>query len=218
MCAETLSPVRLFCDPVDCWAPVSMGILQARVLGWVATPSSRGSSPPRDRTLVSALQAGSLPSEPPRASFNGDENGHDWLVLSMTHFLGLGRGLSTLSQGYREPRIPRAVYPGGGHPDEMEKPAGSALRTHRALGVSGTGYAVGPLGGSGWEQAPCGDWTVATQPGSQQPGQSAAGPVIRGEVGSERRAGRGWWARAVSAPPEVGRPAQADVPSGQVGS
>ena len=80
-----------------------MGILQARVLGWVATPSSRGSSRPRDRTLVSELQAGSLPFEPPRASFTGDENGHDWLVLSMTHFLGLGRGLSTLSQGYREP-------------------------------------------------------------------------------------------------------------------
>lgn len=87
----------------------------------------------------------------------------------------------------------------------MGKPVGSALRTYRALGVSGAGDAVGPLGGSRWEQAPCGDWTVATQPGSQQPGQSTAGPVIRGEAGSERRVGRGWWARAVSAPPEVGR-------------
>ena len=31
------------------------GILQARKLEWVATPSSRGSSPPRDRTRVSCI-------------------------------------------------------------------------------------------------------------------------------------------------------------------
>ena len=29
------------------------GILQARILEWVAMPSSRGSSPPREETLVS---------------------------------------------------------------------------------------------------------------------------------------------------------------------
>ena len=33
-------------------APLSMGILQARILEWVATPSSRGSSQPRTRTQV----------------------------------------------------------------------------------------------------------------------------------------------------------------------
>ena len=31
------------------------GILQARILGWIAMPSSRGSSQPRDRTLVSLV-------------------------------------------------------------------------------------------------------------------------------------------------------------------
>ena len=36
-------------------APLSMGILQARILEWVATPSSRGSSQPRDRTRVSCI-------------------------------------------------------------------------------------------------------------------------------------------------------------------
>ena len=45
--------------------PLSTGILQARILEWVAMSSSRGSSQPRDRTQVSALQADSLPSEPP---------------------------------------------------------------------------------------------------------------------------------------------------------
>ena len=36
-------------------APLSMGILQARILEWVAMPSSRGSSRPRDRTQVSRI-------------------------------------------------------------------------------------------------------------------------------------------------------------------
>ena len=35
-----------------------MGILQARTLEWVSTPSSRGSSPPRDRTRTSPALAG----------------------------------------------------------------------------------------------------------------------------------------------------------------
>ena len=34
-------------------APLFTGILQARILEWVAMPSSRGSSPPRDRTCIS---------------------------------------------------------------------------------------------------------------------------------------------------------------------
>ena len=42
-----------------------MGILQARLLEWVAMPSPRGSSQPRDWTHVSRLQADSLPSELP---------------------------------------------------------------------------------------------------------------------------------------------------------
>ena len=38
---------------LDPQAPLSMGILQARILEWVASPSSRGSSQPRDRIQVS---------------------------------------------------------------------------------------------------------------------------------------------------------------------
>ena len=43
------------CDPMDCspaGSPVH-GILQARILEWIAIPFSRGSSQPRDRTKVS---------------------------------------------------------------------------------------------------------------------------------------------------------------------
>ena len=38
------------CDPMDCRSPGSSvhGILQARILEWVAMPFSRGSSQPRD--------------------------------------------------------------------------------------------------------------------------------------------------------------------------
>ena len=43
-------PCLTLCDPMDCshQAPLSMGLLQARILEWVAMPSSRGSSQPRN--------------------------------------------------------------------------------------------------------------------------------------------------------------------------
>ena len=45
------------CDPMDYSSPSSSvhGILQARVLEWVAIPFSRGSSQPRDQTQVSCI-------------------------------------------------------------------------------------------------------------------------------------------------------------------
>ena len=44
------------CSPMDCTPPGSSvhGILQARILEWVAIPSSRGSSQPRDQTQGSS--------------------------------------------------------------------------------------------------------------------------------------------------------------------
>ena len=56
---EYYSPVAqsclTLCYPMDCRPPSSSvhGILQTRILEWVAISSSRGSSQPRDRTLVS---------------------------------------------------------------------------------------------------------------------------------------------------------------------
>ena len=45
------------CDPMDCSPPGSSihGILQARILEWVAISFSRGSSQPRDQTQVSCI-------------------------------------------------------------------------------------------------------------------------------------------------------------------
>ena len=49
--------------------PLSMGILQARILEWVAIAFSRGSSRPRDRRSPT-LQVDSLPSELPGKPMN----------------------------------------------------------------------------------------------------------------------------------------------------
>ena len=48
--AKSLSHVQLFVTPwtVAHQAPLSMGIPQARILEWIAMPSFRGSSQPRD--------------------------------------------------------------------------------------------------------------------------------------------------------------------------
>ena len=43
------------CDAMDCTVH---GILQAKILEWVAFPFSRGSSQPRDRTQISCIAGG----------------------------------------------------------------------------------------------------------------------------------------------------------------
>ena len=61
MMYESESEVTQSCltlwNPVDCTPPGSSvhGILQARILEWVAISFSRGSSRPRDRTRVSRI-------------------------------------------------------------------------------------------------------------------------------------------------------------------
>ena len=67
------------CDPMDYTVH---GILQARILEWVAFPFSRGFSQPRDRTQVSHI-ADHLPAEPqgkPTLKFN-----HSLTILSPSH-------------------------------------------------------------------------------------------------------------------------------------
>jgi len=59
--SESESEVAQSCptlfNPMDCSPPGSSvhGILQARILEWVAIPFSRGSSQPRDQTQVSLI-------------------------------------------------------------------------------------------------------------------------------------------------------------------
>ena len=48
---------RILCNPISCGPPGSPvhGILQARILEWVAISSSRGSSQPRDQTHIACI-------------------------------------------------------------------------------------------------------------------------------------------------------------------
>ena len=54
LCLVTQLCLTLY-NPLDCSlpAPLSMEILQARILEWVAMPFSRGPSQPRDQAQVS---------------------------------------------------------------------------------------------------------------------------------------------------------------------
>ena len=80
-----LCQVRLY-NPMDCSPPGSSlhGILQARILEWVAMPSSRGSSQPRDWNFISwrllHWQAGSSPLVPPAKPL------YDTVDITIIHF------------------------------------------------------------------------------------------------------------------------------------
>ena len=52
---DSLQPHVLY---VACQTPLSMGILQARILEWVAMPFSTESSQPRDQTKISLIAVG----------------------------------------------------------------------------------------------------------------------------------------------------------------
>ena len=70
MCVKSFQLCPTLCDTIDCSPPGSSvhGILQARILEWIAMPFSRDLSDPRiePTSLMSpALKAGSLPLAPP---------------------------------------------------------------------------------------------------------------------------------------------------------
>ena len=73
VCKESLSRVRFFVTPrtIACQALLSLGILQARILEWVASLFSRGSSRPRNWTEVSYIEGRFLPAELPERLMEG---------------------------------------------------------------------------------------------------------------------------------------------------
>ena len=57
VCVLVAQSCSTLCDPMDC-SPLGSsahGILQARILEWVAIPFSRGSSQPRDQTQATYI-------------------------------------------------------------------------------------------------------------------------------------------------------------------
>ena len=69
-CCLIIQSCQTLYNPMDCSLPGSSvhGILQARILEWVAISSSRGSSQPRDRTRVSHTTGIFFTTEPPGKS------------------------------------------------------------------------------------------------------------------------------------------------------
>ena len=59
MSTKLLQLCPTLCDPMDCSPPGFSvhGIIQARILEWVAIPSFRESSPPRVRTRISYVSS-----------------------------------------------------------------------------------------------------------------------------------------------------------------
>ena len=88
---KVTQPCLTLCDPMDC---IVRGILQARILEWVAFPFSRGSSKPRDRDRTGSptLQVDCLQAEPPEKSKNtgvGSLPLLQWIFLTQESNQGL---------------------------------------------------------------------------------------------------------------------------------
>ena len=85
-CAESLSHVRLFATPwtVAHQAPLSMGILQARILDWVAIFSSTVSSWPRDRTWISHIAGGFFTIWASREAHTNSQKVHEKMLNMAT--------------------------------------------------------------------------------------------------------------------------------------
>ena len=74
--AKSLQSCPVLCAPMDCSPKGSSvhGILQARILEWVAMSSSRGSSQPRDQIHIycgSCVAGGFFTTEPRREALRG---------------------------------------------------------------------------------------------------------------------------------------------------
>ena len=80
---------QILCDSMDCSLPGSSvhGILQARMLEWVAISSSRGSSRPRDRTpgpcCISYIAGEFFTTEPPGKPMNKKARGQRRVVTTL---------------------------------------------------------------------------------------------------------------------------------------
>ena len=85
------------CDPIDPieiadQTPLSIGILQARILEWVAMPSSRGSSQSRDWTHFSGIAGGFF-----TLSLQGSPRIMEWVAYPFSRGSSRSRNWTTVS-------------------------------------------------------------------------------------------------------------------------
>ena len=98
-CAQSLSHVWLFVTPwtVTHHAPLSVGILWTRILEWVAMPSSRRSSHPRDWAQVSCIAGGFFTIWASRGVLIREPLLHLGLLLCFGAWLGMGGGVGVVT-------------------------------------------------------------------------------------------------------------------------
>ena len=94
VCVLVTQSCPTLCDTLDCSLPGSSvhGILQARILEWVAIPFFRGSSltsQPRDQTWASHIAGRFLPSEPPGKPAHPISSTNKLLLPSRPPFLSV---------------------------------------------------------------------------------------------------------------------------------
>ena len=95
--AKSLQLCLTLCNPMDCSPPGSSvhGSLQARILEWVSTLSSRGSSWPRDQTPIAYIslhrQVGSSPLAPPGKSniYTGYTYNYEMITITTPHTINI---------------------------------------------------------------------------------------------------------------------------------
>ena len=157
-CCLVAESCQTLCDPIDCSLPGSsvLGILQARTLEWVAMPSSRGSSRPRDRTASLALAGGFFTTEPLEKDTGFKKLPSAPNPLPMTF-----RGLELPLGGHQAdvcPQLPGERKTGSLQTEKLDrvkflvpeahtrKSGLSATGRDRPSGHSGTSGVVGPVG------------------------------------------------------------------------
>ena len=86
VCVKVTQLCLTLCNPMDYTVH---GILQARILEWIAVPFSRGSSQPRDQTQVSHIAGGFFTSRATREaqSYHMTQQSHYWAYTLIPCFL-----------------------------------------------------------------------------------------------------------------------------------
>ena len=85
VCAKSLRPCPTLCVPIDCSLPGSSvhGILQSRILEWVAMPSSRDL--PNPGIELSSLMSPALAGGFVTTSAAWEAHGYHWFVVNIKH-------------------------------------------------------------------------------------------------------------------------------------
>ena len=139
-----VAQLQTLCDPMDCSLPGSSvhGLLQARILEWVAFPFFRGSSQPEIEPRSPTVQANFLPSESPgKPKYTG--------VGSLTFLQGI---FLTQESNQRHLHYGQILY----HLSYQRSPASHYLFIHGSIYMSMEASKVASI--HSWKLLPQSNW------------------------------------------------------------